>query len=150
MSPSADLKRTIRELLETQPLAVLATQGEAGPHASLVGFAATEDCAQLFFATPRATRKFANLISDARVAFLVDNRTNQEVDFHEGVAATITGRAEELPPEDREDALGIYLARHPFLSEFVASPSCALFRVNVDEYSVVTRFQEVMNWRITP
>jgi nitroimidazol reductase NimA-like FMN-containing flavoprotein (pyridoxamine 5'-phosphate oxidase superfamily) len=140
----------VGELLASQPLAVLATHSDAGPYASLVAFAATDDLRHLLFATTRATRKFANLTADSRVAFLVDNRSNQESDFHEAVAATIMGSAEEVRSADRERLLGVYLGKHPHLREFVTSPTCAFFSVEVRTYYVVTRFQEVVELRIAP
>mgnify|MGYP001050231905 CR=1 FL=1 len=148
MKDSGELRKLIRDLLAGQPLAVLSTHGEEGAHASLVAFAVTEDLSQVLLATPRATRKFANLASDPRVALLVDNRSNRESDFHEAAAATVFGSAEEVPETERERSLALYLRRHAHLKDFVASPTTALLRVGVEKYSVVTRFQQVMELRI--
>jgi len=147
---SEKLEQVVRELLATQPLAVLATHGEGGPYASLVAFAATDDLRHLLFATTRATRKFANLQADARVAFLADNRTNEPADFRDAVAATIRGRAEEVTEAERDALLALYLGKHPHLRDFVASPTCAFLKVQVESYCVVTRFQEVMELPIRP
>jgi hypothetical protein len=40
--------------------------------------------------------------------------------------------------------LEIYLAKHPQLRDFAQSPSCALFRVDVEKYSIVYQFQNVI------
>jgi hypothetical protein len=37
----------------------------------------------------------------------------------------------------------VYLGKHPYLEGFVTSPTCALLRIKVEKYIVVTRFQEV-------
>jgi len=148
MRDEGELRELIRKLLAGQPLAVLATHGEGGAHASLVAFAVTDDLSRLLLATPRATRKFENLASEPRVALLVDNRANRESDFREAAAATVFGSVEEVPEEERERSLALYLGRHAHLREFVASPTTALLRVNVGKYSVVTRFQEVMELRV--
>ena len=58
-------------------LAVLATQHEGKPYASLVAFAATDDLKTIIFATTRSTRKFVYLSSNPAVALLIDNRTNE-------------------------------------------------------------------------
>lgn len=150
MARGEQLERVVRDLLAAEPLAVLATRGDGGPHASLVAFAATDDLRHLLFATTRATRKFANLQADARVAFLVDNRTNEAADFRDAVAATIRGRAEEVADAEREALLALYLGKHPHLCDFVASPTCAFLKVQVESYYVVTRFQEVMELHIRP
>ena len=150
MASTQELEQVARKLLTSQPLAVLATHGDTGPYASLVAIAATDDLRHLLFATTRATRKFANLQADARVAFLVDNRSNEAADFRDAVAATIRGRAAEVADTEREALLALYLGRHPHLSDFVASPTCAFLRVQVESYFVVTRFQEVMELHIRP
>jgi hypothetical protein len=42
----------------------------------------------------------------------------------------------------------VYLGKHPHLEEFVTSPTCALLRIKVEKYIVVTRFQEVREIKI--
>jgi len=44
--------------------------------------------------------------------------------------------------------LKVYLEKHPNLEEFVTGPNCALLRIKVDKYIVVTRFQEVREIKI--
>lgn len=144
------LKETLRDLLESHMLAVLATQKNGQPYASLVAFAATRDFKEILFATTRPTRKFANVLSEPRVALLVDSRTNQASDIHNAVAVTALGKVEEVEETERATLLPIYLAKHPHLSEFVSSPTCALLRVRVDAYYMVSRFQEVMELHVNP
>jgi hypothetical protein len=74
---------------------------------------------------------------------LIDNRGNEEKDFSHAVAATALGRAEEVSNAERKSLMEIYLRKHPYLADFVASPSCALLKVSVQRYYVVSRFQNV-------
>jgi heme iron utilization protein len=83
--------------LTSQPLAVLSTHQAGQPYSNLIAFAATPDLESIFFATTRATRKFANLMADPRVALLIDNRANQEADFAEAAALTVLGSAHGSP-----------------------------------------------------
>jgi len=78
---------------------------------------------QLLFATTRATRKYQNPVADPRVTLLIDNRSNQEADIHEATAVTATGRAGEIAGKGKEPLLMLYLKKHPYLKEFVSSPS---------------------------
>lgn len=133
----------IRNLVESQKLAVLSTQNHGQPYSNLVAFAATADLQFLLFATTRATHKYANLMADPRVAVLVDNRKNDVADFTEATAFTALGKAWELQGAERQRFLAIYLEKHPNLKDFVAAPTCALLRVKVDKYIVVSRFQDV-------
>jgi nitroimidazol reductase NimA-like FMN-containing flavoprotein (pyridoxamine 5'-phosphate oxidase superfamily) len=143
-----ELEEVLQELFSSQRLAVLGTQCEGQPYANLVAFTASKDLKSLFFATARATRKYANITADSRVSILIDNRSNQDLDFSKAAAVSATGRAEEVPESEREDILAIYLAKHPMLEEFVRSPSCAVLRVMVDTYYLVRRFQNVMELHV--
>lgn len=134
----------LRELLTTQRLAVLATHGGGQPYGSLVAFAATEDLRHILFATGRATRKFSNLEEDPRAAVVVDNRSQSDTDFHAAAAATGVGIVSEPRPAERQALVDLFLRKHPYLADFVEAPSCALLRLAVDRYLVVTRFQTVM------
>lgn len=96
MAERERLLEVIRDLLHTQPLAVLATRSQGQPYANLMAFAATADIRQVVFATRRDTHTFANLLADPRVALLVDSRANRPEDFTEAAAVTILGRAREL------------------------------------------------------
>jgi heme iron utilization protein len=149
MSDREHLKQRLIQLFSTQRLAVLATQHEGQPYASLIAFAASDDLKELLFATPRATRKFAYLQATPRIALLIDSRLNEDADIHGAIAAIVLGTAAEVPLEEREPALQRYLAKHPHLEEFAQSPSTALVRVTMETYYVVSRFQEVMELRVT-
>ncbi len=134
---------TLQTLCHSQPLAVLATAAGTVPYASLVAVALTTDLQSLYFATPRATRKFNNLVSNGQVALLIDNRSNQVEDFRQAAAATMIGTAEELSGAEKDSALEIYLARHPHLNDFAHSPEAALFKVRIERINMVNGFQDV-------
>ena len=144
MKSLESMRRDLEELFTNQTLAVLSTQNEGQPYASLVAFAASEDLKSLFFATTRATRKYANLSSEPRVAMLVDSRSNEVSDFRWAMAVTATGEAEEVEGKEKEGVSKIYLAKHPHLDDFISSPSCALLKIRVERYYVATRFQNVI------
>ena len=144
MDNSAESHDILRELCTGQPLAVLATDAGNGPYTSLVAVAVTPDLRHLYFATLRATRKWANLAGNHHVSLLIDNRSNQVTDFSRAAAATVIGSAEELSGTELATGLAIFLARHPHLADFTASPCCALFRVQIASIYLVTRFQNVI------
>jgi nitroimidazol reductase NimA-like FMN-containing flavoprotein (pyridoxamine 5'-phosphate oxidase superfamily) len=145
---AVQIKTLLRGLFSSQSLAVLATYGSGQPYGSLVAFAATDDLKSLLLATKRATRKFANLTRHPRIALVMDNRANQETDFQQAVAVTATGTVREVGTAERDRLLSLYLSKHPSLREFVTSPTCALLRVDVDTYYVVSQFQNVMELHI--
>lgn len=138
------IKQRLHELLTSEKLAVLSTNDGEQPYVNLVGFVATADLKYLLFATARNTRKYANLKGNTHVALLIDNRSDQDTDFQHTLAVTATGIAEEVTTQDREQWLPRYLAKHPHLADFVNAPSCALIRVKVAWYYLVSHFQSVL------
>ena len=140
---TTELESLVGNLLRTQPLAVLSTHGEGQPYSSLVAFAATPDLGTLLFATTRSTRKFRNLTAEPEVSLLVDNRSNREADFQDAVAVTAVGRAVEVAGADQAGLRTTYLAKHPYLEDFLVAPTCALVGVEVASYYVVQQFKNV-------
>jgi nitroimidazol reductase NimA-like FMN-containing flavoprotein (pyridoxamine 5'-phosphate oxidase superfamily) len=148
MERTAQLREFLKGLFTSQRLAVLATQNRRQPYGNLVAFMATDDLKHLLFATTRATRKFANISKNPKVAMVFDNRSNQESDFHQAAAVTATGVVKEVVGLEKEVFKKVYLSKHPYLKDFVSSPTCALLKVEVKTYIVVNRFQNVVELHI--
>ena len=142
------MKEFLKNLFSSQRLAVLATQSKEQPYANLVAFVAANDLKYLLFPTTRGTRKYSNISDNPRVAMVIDNRSNKEADFHEAAAVTATGIVKEVKGSEKETLLRLYLSRHPYLKDFVSSPTCALLKMDVETYYVVRQFQEVVELHI--
>jgi nitroimidazol reductase NimA-like FMN-containing flavoprotein (pyridoxamine 5'-phosphate oxidase superfamily) len=140
---------TLKTLLRTQPLAALATQRGGHPYSSLVAFAASEDLRRVMFVTSRATTKYGNLSAEPHVSLLIDSRTHSVEDFCTGAAVTVLGRATEIGNERKSELLDIFLRKHPHLEAFARSPSTALCGVDVETYILVTRFQHVVEMKVS-
>lgn len=148
MKEKVNLRNSLKQLFLSQRLAVLATQDRGGPYVNLVAFTATGNLKHLLFTTARATRKYANISKNPRVVLVVDNRSNEEADFDEATAVTAIGVVEEIEGPERERFQKLYLAKHPYLREFASSPDCAMLKVEVENYLVVSRLQNVAELRI--
>ena len=148
MTHYEDIKKQIRELLINQKLGVLSTHHSGQPYASLIAFAGREDLREIFFVTPKTTRKFANLSADSRVAILINSSLNMDSDFHEAVSITALGNAKEINKAEKYEILSLYLTKHPYLEAFATSPTCAVVRVSIKTYVMVKNFQHVMELHI--
>jgi hypothetical protein len=148
MSHHEGIKKHIRELFIGQKLAVLSTHCSGQPYASLVAFWGKEDLKEIFFVTPRTTRKHANFSADSRVALLINSSMNVDADFHEAVCVTALGCAEEIGGAEKVQVLKRYLAKHPYLEDFANAPTCALIGVKIISYVLVKNFQHVMELSI--
>ena len=150
MDTNKQFRMRLGELFRSQNLAALSTHHAGQPYASLVAFYAGDDLKHIYFVTAKTTRKFANLSADNRVAVMVNSSTNRVSDFHQAISVTAVGKAKEVAGADKEPIIVQYLAKHPYLEDFVRSPTCALVRVSVASYYMVKNFQNVMELHLEP
>jgi len=140
----------IATLFDSQRLAVLSTQHRTQPYASLVAFAASDTLGHLFFLTPNTTRKYENLITNPKVAILVNNSLNQADDIYEAISVTAIGSASVVDSPDKAERLRGFLKKHPHLKGFSQAPTTALVCVTVARYFMVNQFQNVVEIQVAP
>ncbi|WP_022668956.1 pyridoxamine 5'-phosphate oxidase family protein [Desulfospira joergensenii] len=138
--------QTLGELFASQTLAVLSTQKDGHPYASLVAFSFSQDLKQIYFLTQADTRKFNNLTACDRVALLVSSACNRSDDFSRALAVTALGRA--LPLEDKTPHIQDFMGRHPQLKEFAGFHHTVMVEVRVETYLLVSRFENVVEIKI--
>jgi nitroimidazol reductase NimA-like FMN-containing flavoprotein (pyridoxamine 5'-phosphate oxidase superfamily) len=137
----------IRDIIEANRFAVLATECDGQPHASLVAVTSAEDDKNLIFATYRTTRKYTNLIQNGKVAILFENRNIINLHENEIHVLTAFGYTSEIKTDKAEVYRHLHLLRHPELESFLLNPDCAIFNVTVDAYQVVTGIDDVIWWK---
>lgn len=142
------VKTQLQQLLETQKYAVLATDNHGQPYTSLMAYSVTDDLRAFILMTERGRLKYENIITNPRVAIMVDNRQNLGSDLDVTIAVTAQGVAEEITGAACQQWRAFCLARHPALQTFADSPDCAVIRVCVTSYVIVREFQRVLEWRI--
>ena len=141
--PTNSVYSSIQELLKSQRLAVLATQADGQPYASLVAFAASDNLKNMMFITPKDTRKFAQILSNPRVAVLINSGMNHPKDFERAISATAVGRAQEASASEKDDLRDLFLVKHPNLQDFADDPKSVLVKITVQSIYLVKNFQEV-------
>lgn len=147
MAELSQVKQLLSDLFSSQRLAVLSTQEGGQPYSNLVAFAETDDLKQLLFVTNRNTHKYHNLKTGKRVAMLIDSRKNQLSDFHNAVAVTAIGFADEMLGNDKNILSPIFLKKHPHLADFVNGPDNALIGLKVGDY-IIANFGEVNTFHL--
>jgi len=138
----------LQELLVTQKYAVLATDNHGQPYTSLMAYSITDDLRAFILMTERGRLKYDNLMTNPRVAIMVDNRENLGSDLDAATAVTAQGVAEEITGDARDEWRAFCLRRHPALQAFADSPDCAFIRIRVTSYVIVRQFQDVIEWSI--
>ena len=118
----------INALIRDNDICVLATAGEAGPHTSLMAYACSPDCGQIYLVTPRQTAKYRNLCAQPTVSVMVDTRT--QATRGEIQALTISGQAVEMTdPVEVAAVRDVFVERHPHLKSLMAVPDIAFIRI---------------------
>ncbi len=146
------MKNTLEQistLFDSQRLAVLSTQINGQPYASLVAFASSDNLEHIFFLTPDTTRKYNNLKTNTKVAILVNNSLNKADDIYNAVSITGTGSAFVVEKTNKQKFLDIYLKKHPHMKTFSAAPTTALVCVTINRYFMVNQFQNVVEIQVT-
>ena len=141
------INELIRDIIEAKRFAVLATESDGQPHASLMAVTAANDDKKLIFATYRSTRKYTNLIQNGKVAILFENKSIIDTNENEIHVLTAFGNAAEVNTEEDETYRQLHLLRHTELEFFLLNSDCAIFIVTVDAYQVVTGINELIWWK---
>jgi hypothetical protein len=138
----------IEGAIQGSRFAVLATEGDGQPHASLIAITPVKGFRQLIFATYRNTNKYRNLLHNCRVAVLIEIGDASDSGFEKGFVLTAFGSALEINIAENEADLSIHLKRHPNLEMFLRSADCALIRVTFEKFQVVHGIDEVKWWSV--
>lgn len=142
------IKKDIEIILKTCNLAVLATEANGQPCASLMAITPFHGGKQILFATYRNTRKFQNIIHNGRVALLIQGENLETSKENKGYALTAYGYAQEVKKSEFEGALNAHLVRHTNLENFLNSGDIAIFSVNVKTYQLVQGIDNVLWWSL--
>ena len=137
------IKEYIEAVLKTSGFAVLATEGDGQPHASLIAITPFGNFRQIIFATYRDTLKYRNLSHNNKVAVLIESRVVNVKSLEESVVLTIIGHTEDIRIAENEAAYQAHLKRHPEMESFMLSSDCALIRVMAQSYQVVYGIDEI-------
>jgi len=123
-------KDRIAALLAEVQVAILVTQGEEWPTATLQAFAETPEF-DLLFIMNDTTEKFQNLLKHPCVTVFLDAREKGKVETFEISRLLIQGVASEIERESAEwDAMkDVFLKKSPFEAPFFKFPTLRMMRI---------------------
>jgi len=148
MSNLIAIKTYIEDIFKISRFAVLATEGDGQPHASLIAVTPMEDYRKLIFATYRNTRKYQNLTHNGKVAVLVESININRSGLKDSFVLTAFGQVEDIEIAEKNMVFEVHLERHPGLLSFLQSEDCSLVRIKIDTYQVVRGIDDVEWWTI--
>jgi len=143
MNKQSTIKESIEVVLKTSGFAVLATEGNGQPHASLIAITPFENLRQIIFATYRNTLKYRNISHNNKVAVLIESGDDKRKVLQKSIFLTIIGHAEEISTDENEAAYQAHLKRHPEMESFMLSSDCALIRVIAHSYQIVKGVDDI-------
>jgi len=129
-------KDRLAALLSEVQVAILVTQGENWPTATMQAFAETPEL-DLLFIMNDATEKFQNLLKHPYVTVFIDAREKGKVETFEISRALIQGVAIEIMRDSAEwDAMKeVFLKKSPFETPFFKYPTLRMMRVKPSRVS---------------
>jgi len=145
MKKELNVKDHVGNMQQNCRFAVLATEGNGQPHASLIAITPIEGFRSMIFATYRYTTKYRNISQNSKVAVLIQGNDLNRLALQEGFVLTGFGIAEDISLTGNDTALCAHLERHPDLTSFMKSTDCALIQIIVASYQVVNGTEDV-NW----
>ena len=116
-------------------MAVIVTQGEKWPTATLQAFAETPELDLLFIMGDTA-EKFLNLLKRPKVTVMVDTRDVGDVNKFQISRSVVQGIAGEVAKGAEWDSLkDLFLKKNPFEAPFFGNPALRLVRVKPERIS---------------
>ena len=129
-------KERLAALLAEVQVAILVTQGEQWPTATMQAFAETPDF-DLLFIMNDATEKFQNLLKHPHVSVFLDAREKGKVETFEISRVLIQGVAIEIARDSAEweSSKEIFLKKSPFEAPFFKYPTLRMMRIKPSRLS---------------
>jgi hypothetical protein len=122
-------RQKLAELFAQEHVAVIVTQGEKWPTATLQAFAETPELDLLFIMGDTA-EKFQNLRRRPEVTVMVDNRELGDISKFQIKRSVVQGIAGEVAKGAEWDSLKeIFLEKNPFEAPFFGNPALRMVRV---------------------
>ena len=117
-------KEKLRKLFDSQHVAVLVTDGEQWPTATLQAFGETDDL-DLIFIMNQGADKHQNLLKRPNATVLVDTRDTGDVATFRVTRAVVNSVAREVARDSEEwnSLKGKFLKKNPFEAPFFNAPT---------------------------
>lgn len=126
----AEQKKRLAELMAGEKVAILVTQGEQWPTATMQAFAETAEL-DLIFIMNDSSEKLQNLLKHPQVTVYVDARERGKLETFEISRVLIQGIASEVTRDsaDWEPLKEVLLKKCPFEAPFFKYPTLKMMRV---------------------
>lgn len=124
------------EILLNNSILVLATQGDSGPHTSLMTYACSRDGRNIYMVSSKSSHKWINMQKNPQVSLLIDDRDGKLADRRAEIKAlTITGRFHEVSdPAEEKEIMKQIAGVNPAIASFFSGPQCGIVDIKVESF----------------
>ncbi|WP_320173841.1 pyridoxamine 5'-phosphate oxidase family protein [Maridesulfovibrio sp.] len=128
-----------RQLIRKCNILVLATSGEEGIHTSLMAYASSADCSEIYMVSSRNSRKWQNLSRNPRVSLLIDDRDGKLSDRrHEIMALTVKGTFVPVNDDAERERIKSAIAETvPAIADAFSGPENSIIRIKADSFQLL-------------
>jgi hypothetical protein len=123
-------QKKLAKLLDAQHVAVLVTDGDEWPTATLQAFGETADL-DLIFIMNESAEKFQNLIKRPKATVLVDTRDSGDIETFRVTRAVMQTIASDVHRDSAEwnSLKAAFLKKNPFEAPFFNAPTLRMIRL---------------------
>ena len=133
-----------QKLIRKCNILVLATSGDEGIHTSLMAYANSADCSEIYMVSSRKSRKWQNLSQNAQVSLLIDDRDEKLSDRrHEIQALTVKGTFVPVTEESEIKTITFAIADNaPAIANAFSGPENSIIRIKADSFQLLNGPQD--------
>ncbi|NDV22114.1 pyridoxamine 5'-phosphate oxidase family protein [Desulfovibrio sp. JC022] len=128
-----------QKLVRKCNILVLATSGEDGIHTSLMAYASSADCNEIYMVSSRKSRKWKNLSQNPQVSLLIDDRDGKLSDRRNEIKA-LTVKGIFIPVTDDAEIKTIKSAiaeTAPAIADAFSGPENSVIRIKADSFQLL-------------
>ncbi|WP_421903829.1 pyridoxamine 5'-phosphate oxidase family protein [Maridesulfovibrio sp.] len=128
-----------QELVRKCNILVLATSGESGIHTSLMAYACSADCNEIYMVSSRKSRKWQNLSQNPQVSLLIDDRDGKLSERrHEIMALTVKGTFVPVTNDAEIKNIKSAIAETaPAIADAFSGPENSIIRIKADSFQLL-------------
>jgi nitroimidazol reductase NimA-like FMN-containing flavoprotein (pyridoxamine 5'-phosphate oxidase superfamily) len=129
----------MKALAKGNDLCVLATVSEGKPHCSLMSYISDEEVREIYLASHKKTKKYANLMGNPTVSLLIDTREEEKGQRRIYIRAlTVNGEFQTINDPVKKGLIREkFLKRHPHLIDFLDDPDAEIFSIRTKSFQLL-------------
>ncbi|HAS90127.1 MAG TPA: hypothetical protein DCS48_12605 [Desulfovibrio sp.] len=143
MTDTAQLS-SCQELISKQNILVLATQGKDGVHTSLMAYANSADCREIYMVSGKGSQKWQNLLQNPQVSLLIDDREGKiPGKRHKIKALTVKGTFSPVASETEIKMITDAIAETaPSIAAVFSGPGNSIIRISLESFQMLNGPQD--------